>query len=334
MIDLTTRYLGHELKSPIIVSSSPLCERVDTLVALERAGAGAIALHSLFEEQIKAEQDALDNYLNLGAESYSEALSYLPELPDFEMDESVYLNHVRKAKRALRIPVFASLNAHTPGAWTRIARLLELAGADGIELNTYELAADPNVTSIEIEDRQTALVRSVCEQVSIPVAVKLSPFFTSPANIARRLVEAGASALVLFNRFYQPDFDIEELEVVPNIRLSTSDELRLRLRWTALLHGRVPAHLVITGGVHRPEDVIKCMMAGASAAAMTSALLKNGIDWLSTVIDGIRTWMEEHDYESIEQMRGALSHQAVENPSELARTNYIRTLSSYVAVHR
>ncbi len=329
MIDLSTGYLGRTLTSPIVLSASPLSESIDNLRRAEDAGVGAIVLHSLFEEQLTIERDDLDHNLTYGTDSFAEALAYFPTLDSFEIGPEGYLEHVRRAKSAVAVPVIASLNGVSAGGWVEYAREIERAGADALELNTYFIPTDPAVGGAEVENMYVELVRAVRAAVRIPLAVKLGPFFSAFANFANRLDHVGADALVLFNRFYQPDLDIERLEVVPNLTLSTSSELRLRLRWLAILYGHVRARLAVTGGVHTAEDVLKAMMAGAAVAMMASAPLAHGIEYLATVHAGLLRWMEEHEYESITQMQGSMSQRAVAEPAAFERANYLRVLRSY-----
>jgi dihydroorotate dehydrogenase (fumarate) len=329
MIDLGTRYLGFSLPSPIVLSASPLSESIDNLRQAEDAGVGAVVLHSLFEEQLAIESDDLDHHLSSTAESHPEAQSYFPDMRDYNLGPEGYLEHVRRAKDALDVPVIASLNGVSTGGWIEYARRIESAGADALELNVYTIATDPQLTAGEVEQRYVDLVRAVRATVTIPLAVKLGPFFSALANLAVRLDEAGADALVLFNRFYQPDLDLERLEVVPNLVLSTPEELRLRLRWVAILYGRVRADLAVTGGVHGATDVLKAMMTGAAVAMTTSAVLMHGFDHVRRLRSEIATWMEEHEYASIRQMQGSMSHRAVAGPAAFERANYLRVLRSY-----
>jgi dihydroorotate dehydrogenase (fumarate) len=329
MIDLSTDYLGLRLKNPVVVSPSPLCQDLDNIRRMEDAGAGAIVLHSLFEEQIEIESRALESSLNSEASGYAESTSFFPELPNYNLGPDAYLEHIRKAKAAVRTPVIASLNGSTVGGWTRYAKFMEEAGADALELNIYYLPVDPALTGEDVERRYTELVARVKASIGIPVAVKLSPYFSSMVNVARKLEAAGADGLVVFNRFYQPDFDLRLLDIIPNLILSNSNELLLRLHWTAILYDHVKASLAITGGVHTAEDVLKAMMAGARVAMMTSALLKRGIGHIAHVVADLMNWMEEHEYESIRQMRGSMSHRSVSDPGAYERTNYMRVLSSY-----
>lgn len=331
MVDLTTTYLYLKLKNPLVASSSPLCEDLDNIREMEDAGAAAVVLHSLFEEQINLESHELDRFLGAGTESFSESLTYLPELNWYNRGPDGYVDHLFRVKRAVEIPVIASLNGSSPGGWTKYAQKMEQAGANGLELNIYFLPTDPDLSSAEIEQQYCDLVREVTRAVNIPVAVKLSPYFTATAHMARRLVQSGASGLVLFNRFYQPDFDLQNLEVVPNLVLSNSSELLLRLHWVAILYEKTLADIAVTGGVHTAEDVLKAMMAGANVAMMTSALLKNGVGYLDRVLGDLTEWMQEHEYESIRQMRGSMSMRSVGNPAAFERANYMNMLSSYVS---
>ena len=328
MIDLTTRYLGLSLTSPLVASASPLGERLDTICRLEDAGAAAVVLPSLFEEQITLESEQLDHHLSHGAESYAEALSYFPDLHTYRLGPDGYLEHVRRAKARVRIPVIGSLNGVSSGGWIDYARRIEQAGADALELNISHIPTDPVVSGAEVEQMYFDLVRDVKASVTVPVAVKLGHAFTAMANVASRLDAAGADALVLFNRFYQPDFDLETLEVTPRLTLSHSWELLLRLHWTAILYGHVRADLAVTGGVHTAEDVLKAMMAGARAAMLASALLQDGIEHLGRIRTDLVTWMETHEYESIRQMQGSMSYRAVRAPAAFERANYMKVLGS------
>ena len=329
MTDLSTTYLGLTLRNPVVVSSSPLQKEIDNLRRMEAAGAGAIVLHSLFEEQIELESLDLHQWLERGAESSPEASRYLPDLKDYNLGPEGYLKHIERAKKAVAIPVVASLNGSSKGGWTRYARMMQEAGADAIELNIYHLAVDPEIPGTQIEQSYCDLVAEVKAAVRVPLAVKIGPTFSSLSNMARRLDKAGASALVLFNRFYQPDFDLEALEVVRALHLSRSEELLPRLSWVAILFGQTNADLAVTGGVHTGLDVLKCMMAGARAAMTTSSLLKNGIEHIAVILDDVRRWMQEHEYDSIRQMQGSMARRAVPDPSAFERGNYMQVLSSY-----
>jgi dihydroorotate dehydrogenase (fumarate) len=329
MIDLTTTYLGHTLKNPLLASASPLSEDLDNIRRMEDAGAAAIVMHSLFEEQITLESQELDRSLGAGTESFAESLSYLPEVAYYNRGPEGYLEHLYRAKKAVQVPIVASLNGASPGGWTRYARKMQQAGADALELNIYYLPTDPNAAADAVEKRYCDLVREVKSSLQIPVAVKLCPYFTAIAHVGQALDRAGADALVLFNRFYQPDFDLENLEVVPSLTLSSSDDLLLRLHWVAILYGHVRAEMAVTGGIHTAEDVLKAMMAGAHVAMMTSAVLKHGIGHFSTVLHDLADWMEDHEYESIGQMRGSMSMRSVADAAAFERTNYMKVLSSY-----
>jgi dihydroorotate dehydrogenase (fumarate) len=329
MSDLTTRYLGLTLRSPIVASAGPVCESVSNIRELEDAGIGAVVLPSLFEEQLELESNALDEDLWRGAESFPESLSVLPDLQTYNLGPEGYLKLIGEAKRAVDVPIIASLNGISPGGWAEYARLLAEAGADAIELNIYSIPTEPVESAVEVEKGYVELLRQIKRAVHLPIAVKLSQFFSAPANMAMRLEDAGANALVLFNRFYQPDFDVESLEVVPRLTLSRSDELLLRLHWTAIIFDHVGTDLAITGGVHTAQDVIKCLMAGARVAMMTSALLQNGISHVAVVLTELRRWLEEHQYSSAQQMCGSMSRRSVPDPTAFERGNYMRVLSSY-----
>ncbi len=328
-MDLTTTYMGLSLKNPIVPSASPLSGSVDMVKQLEDVGAAAIVLYSLFEEQIQHDAHEIDHFLTTFNESYAEALSYFPEPDEFHnMEAEEYLEHIAELKKAVDIPVIASLNGVSPGGWMKYARKIEEAGADGLELNVYYIPTDPNLTGEQVEQIYLDDLKTVKSSVKIPVAMKLSPYFSSFANMAHRLDKAGVDALVLFNRFYQPDIDLETLEVVPNLKLSNSYEIRLPLRWIAILYGSVKASLAATSGVHTMEDVIKLIMAGADVTMMASALIKEGPRVISRILENLENWMEEHEYDSIELMKGSMSYQAVAEPAALVRANYIKTLQS------
>ena len=329
MSDISTRYLGLALKSPLVASASPICESVPNIRELEDAGVGAVVLPSLFEEQIELESNALDDDLWRGAESYPESQSLLPDLQDYNLGPDGYLDLIESAKAAVDIPIIASLNGVSPGGWAEYARLMEEAGADAIELNIYSVPNEPAVSAVEVEKGYVGLVRQIKRTVRAPVAVKLSPFFSAPANMAARLDDAGADGLVLFNRFYQPDFDVESLEVVPRLTLSHPDELLLRLHWTAILSDHVEADLAITGGVHSSIDVVKCILAGASVTMMASVLLQKGVHHAFSVLTDLHRWLEEHEYDSVRQMCGSMSRRSVPDPTAFERGNYMRVLSSY-----
>jgi len=329
MVDLSTTYLGLKLKNPLVASPSPLSEKVSNIERMEEEGISAVVLYSLFEEQIIHESLELDHYLSRGTDTFAEAMSYLPDVGKFTLAPEVYLERLSEAKNAVGIPVIGSLNGVSSGGWIEYAKKIEDAGADALELNIYFLPTDLNLTSSELEDNYVKLVSDVRAKVSIPLAVKLSPFFTALPNVAKRLVDAGANGLVLFNRFYQPDFDLAALEVTPHLVLSTSQELRLPLRWIAILYGKLQADLALTTGVHTAEDALKAVMAGASVAMTTSALLRQGPGVISAILDGMQTWMVEHEYESIQQMKGSMSQGAVAEPAAFERANYMKVLNSF-----
>ncbi len=329
MVDLSTTYLGLQLKNPLVASASPLSKKLDGIRSLEDAGAGAVVMYSLFEEQIVHESLALDYYLSRGTDTYAEAITYFPDLQHYNIGPEQYLDLIHKAKQSVNIPIIGSLNGVSTGGWVDYAKKIEQAGADALELNVYYIPTDFNLTSQELEQTYVDLVKDVHAQIHIPLAIKLSPFYTALPNFCSRLVEAGASGLVLFNRFLQPDLDIETLEVTPNLMLSDSKELRLPLRWIAILYGRVAADLALTTGVHTAQDVLKAMMAGASVSMMASALLTNGVKHISEVLGGMQTWMESFEYESIKQMKGSMSQRAVAEPSAFERANYMKALTSF-----
>lgn len=331
MIDLSTTYLGLNLKNPVVVSASPLQRELDAVRQMEDAGAAAVVMHSLFEEQIDLESEELHRFLEQGSESYAEALHYLPDLEEYNHGPEAYLEHLARVKKAVRIPVIASLNGKSMGGWTRYAKMMEEAGADAIELNVYHVAANPELSGSEVEQMYYDLVRQVKSVVRIPLAVKLSHFFSSIAHVMHKIDAAGADGLVLFNRFYQPDIDLEQLEVVPRLALSNSYELLLRLNWVAILYGQIKADMAITGGIHTGDDVLKSMMVGARVAMMTSALLENGIAHIGEVLRQVRGWMEDHEYDSICQMQGSMSRRSVPDPATYERANYMKVLSSYSA---
>jgi len=329
MIDIGTYYLGLKLKGPVVVSSTPLSDSLDNVRRMEDAGASAIILKSLFEEQLALESGALNEDLERGTESFPESLDYLPRMPDYRMTYEVYLEYLRKAKHAVGIPIFASLNGASAGGWVRYAHEMEQAGADAIELNTYALATDRSQTSRELELQLLDLVENVCRAVKVPVAVKLSQSFTSIPHLVACLEDAGARGVVLFNRFYQPDFDIEALEVRPTLHFSTPSELLPRLHWAAILYGRSNVDIGITGGIHSAEDVLKAIMAGGTVAMMCSALHIHGIEHIRRVLDDLRYWLEMREFSSLSETRGCLSRRNVPDTSPFDRGNYIKTLSSY-----
>lgn len=329
MIDLSTTYLGMKFKNPLLASSSPLCKDISNVRKMEDAGIAGIVLHSLFEEQINAESLELDKFLSRG-ESYAEALDFFPDMTSYNIGPEEYLNHIRKAKEAVRVPVIASLNGVSAGGWVRYAKLMQEAGADGLELNIYVLPTDPEVSGEKIEQNYVELVRHVIASVRIPVAVKFGPYFSSIPNFCRKLDQTGVDGLVMFNRFYQPDFDLETLEVKPNLYLSDSNTLLLRLHWVAVMYGHLRADMAVTGGVHTVYGLLKSMMAGAKVAMSTSCLLRYGIEYGGQIIQDLKEWMEEHEYESIQQMQGSMSVRSATNAAAFERANYMKVLSSYV----
>lgn len=328
-MDLSTTYMGLKLRNPLVASSSPLSHKVSSICRLEEAGIGAVVMYSLFEEQIHLESQQLDYFLTHGTESYAEALSYFPDLEHYNVGPDEYLNLIRKAKEAVSIPIIGSLNGVSAGGWVKYAKMIEQAGADALELNVYYLPTDPDMPGTEVEQMTVEVVKAVRAEVSIPLAVKIGPFFSCIPNMAKRLVEAGVNALVLFNRFYQPDIDIESLEVTPHLVLSDSDEMRLPLRWVAILYGRVPVDLAITTGVHTYQDVLKGLMAGAKVTMMASELLENGLGRIGQILQEMQNWMEEYEYSSVQQMIGSVSQKNVRAPAVFERANYMKVLDLY-----
>jgi dihydroorotate dehydrogenase (fumarate) len=326
MSDLSTTYLGLKLRSPLVCSSGPLCQDLSALRQMEDAGAGAVVLHSLFEEQIHLQGRDLDRWLNAQAESSPEALTYLPDMADYNLGPEGYLEHIREVKSFLTMPVIASLNGHTRGGWLDFARQIQEAGADALELNVYEVPTDTRRTGPQVEQDVVELVQELAATVSLPLAVKLGPFYSAFADLALRLDGVGARGVVMFNRFYQPDFDLERLDVVPTLRLSDPSELLLRLHWAAILYGNVRLDLAVTGGVHSGRDVLKSLMAGATVAMTTSALMRHGVGRLTRMLDEARAWMADHEYESTDQMRGSLSMRSVADPQAFERANYLKVL--------
>lgn len=333
MTDLSTTYLGLKLRSPLVVSASPLSRDLDGIRRLEQAGASAVVLYSLFEEQLRQEEVDLNYHLTAGTESFAESLTYFPQASEFHTGPEGYLKHIRKAKAAVKIPVIASLNGSTLGGWTKFAAEIERAGADAIECNVYYIPTDPTVSAAHIEQTYLDILQAVKATVTIPVAIKLSPFFSNLSNMAHRLDEAGADALVLFNRFYQPDIDLEELEIRPNVLLSTPQALRLPLTWIGILHGRVKASLAATGGVHAAEDAVKLLMVGANVTMMCSSLIRHGIDHLRHVERELRDWMEAHEYESVAQMQGSMSQIKCSDPGAFERAQYMRAVKGMQHIH-
>jgi dihydroorotate dehydrogenase (fumarate) len=328
-MDLTTTYMGLSLQHPVVPSASPLSKKVSGIRQMEDAGAAAITMYSLFEEQIDLEALAHHHFIEQATFVSAEATAYYPPLAEYNRGPDGYLELIREAKAAVDIPIIGSLNGVTPGGWTRYARLIEQAGADALELNVYLIPTRADLSGDDVERIYLDVLREVKTQVRIPVAMKLSPFFSAMPNMAYRLDAAGADALVLFNRFYQPDFDLEELTVTPNLVLSRPVEMRLPLRWIAILYGNVKASLALTTGVHTSEDVLKAIMAGADIANIASVLLEEGVDVIPKLIEGVSIWMEEHEYESVAQMKGALSQRNVAEPAAFERANYMKVLGSW-----
>lgn len=329
-MDLRTTYLGMELQSPLVASASPLMQDLDNIKKLEDAGASAVVLHSLYEEEIRHERHALIHYLEHGTDSYAEALSYFPEPEVFYAKTDAYLEHIRKARETVDIPVIASLNGSSLGGWISFAKQMEQVGASAIELNIYNVPTDTTLTGASVEQSTLEIVKSVTDSVSLPVAVKLSPYFSNMANMAHRLDKAGANALVLFNRFYQPDINLESLEHEPNILLSTSYDMRLPLRWIGILYRQIKADLAATSGIHTAEDVIKMLMVGATVTMMTSAVLKHGSGIFRTIEDNMTIWLTENEYESVDQLRGSMSQIHSADASAFERSQYMRGLKTYL----
>ena len=326
MIDLSTTYLGLRLRTPLVASASPLSQDIDGIRRLEDAGASAVVLYSLFEEQLRQESFELEHHLAEGTDSFAEAASFFPQAGEFHLGPEGYLKHIQRAKKAVSVPIIASLNGTTVGGWTEYAKLIEQAGADALECNIYSIPTDPELTSSAIEQPYLDILKAVKSVVTIPVAVKLSPFFSNMANLAKRLDEAGANGLVLFNRFYQPDINLDELEIQPNVLLSTPQALRLPLTWIGILYGRMRASLAATSGVHAPEDVVKLLMVGSDVTMLCSTLLRNGISHLRYIEQGLLEWMEKHEYESVEQMKGSMSQIRCPNPSAFERAQYMKAV--------
>jgi dihydroorotate dehydrogenase (fumarate) len=328
MVDLTTYYMGLKLRTPLVASASPLSQEISSIRRLEEVGASAVVLYSLFEEQLRQESLELDHHLSAGTDSFAESLSFFPQASEYRVGPEGYLEHIRKARQAVGIPIIASLNGASAGGWEEYAKEIQQAGADALECNIYSIPTDADVTGAEVEQSYIDIVKSVKKAVSIPVAVKISPFFSNLANMAKRLDQAGANGLVLFNRFYQPDIDLEELEIRPNVLLSTPQALRLPLTWIGILYGRVQASLAGTSGVHDAPDVIKLLMAGANVTMMCSALLRNGIKHLQSVEKAVVQWMQSHDYESVQQMQGSMSQLRCPDPEAFERAQYMRAVKS------
>lgn len=329
-MDLSTTYLGLKLKNPLVLSASPLSAEIDQIKKAEELGASAVVMYSLFEEQINHEINEIDHFLSHGSDSFAEALSYFPEPEEFKnLHAEEYLNQISKLKEIVDIPVIGSLNGVSPGGWMEYAKKIEEAGADGLELNIYYIATDPELDAEKVEQLYIDNLTTVKRAVNLPVAIKLAPYFSAFANMAVKLDEAGADGLVLFNRFYQPDIDLEQLEVIPNLQFSSKQEMRLPLRWIALLYGKVNASIAATTGIHNAEDVIKMVMVGADITMLASVLLAHGIEKLEDILSGVEDWMDKNDYDSIKQMKGSMSSKAIAEPAAYERANYIKTLQSF-----
>ncbi len=330
-MDLSTNYLGFKLAHPVVPSAGPLARKLSGIRELEDAGAPMIILPSLFEEQIEGEEHVLDHYLNYGTDSFGEALSYFPDMTRYNTGPDDYLNLIRKAKESVNVPIVASLNGVSAGGWTRYAKLIEEAGADALELNVFYIPTDMHLTSVAVEQVYLDILKTVKKTVGLPIAVKLSPYFSAMGDMARRLSEGGANALVLFNRFYQPDIDLENLEVVPHLVLSDSEDVRLPVRWAAILYILIKADIAITSGVHTYDDALKGLMAGASVTMMTSELLHNGTKRIREIVGAMGEWLEQHEYVSVAQMRGSMSQVHIANPAAYVRANYMKVLQSWRA---
>lgn len=328
-MDLSTTYLGMKLKNPVVPSASPLSKELDTIKKMEEAGASAIVMYSLFEEQINLEAQELDHFLTMGTDSFSEALSYFPKVGEFNLGPDEYLEHIRKAKQAVEIPIIGSLNGVSTGGWMDYAKKIEEAGADALELDIYYIPTDPYLTGSDIENMYIDNLKMVKGSVKIPVAIKLSPFFSNISFMVRKLDEVGSDGFVLFNRFYQPDLNLENYKVEPKVYLSTSDDKLLPLRWIGIFYKKVKASLAVTSGIHTAEDAIKMIMAGADVTMMCSALLKNGPEHIHQVIETMLNWMETNEYDSVEQMKGSMSQQSVAEPAAFERANYMKALNRY-----
>jgi dihydroorotate dehydrogenase (fumarate) len=328
-MDLSTTYLGLKLRSPLVTAASPLSEEIDNIKQMEDAGAAAVVIYSLFEEQLRQDRLELAKHLEHGTFSTPEALTYFPEPEEFRLGPDEYLKHIAEAKQSVKMPLIASLNGSSAGGWTQYAKAIEQAGADALELNIYYIPTDMDLTSADVEKTYLDILKAVKSEVSIPVAVKLSPFFTNFANMAKRLDQAGANGLVLFNRFYQPDIDLETLEIRPNILLSTPMAMRVPLRWIALLFGRVSASLAGTSGIHRASDVLKMLMAGADVAMLCSVLIRHGVRQIGVIERDLVAWLEEHEYKSVAQLKGSLSQKNCADPSAFERAQYMKAISQF-----
>ena len=328
-MDLSTKYLGLALKSPLVASASPLSEDIGNIKKLEDAGVGAVVLYSLFEEQLRQEQEEYNFHTTQGTEAFAESLSYFPEMEDYKLGPELYLEHIQKAKEAVNVPIIASLNGNSLGGWTEYAKKMESAGADAIELNIYHIPTDANMTGSEVEQQYVDVLKAVKGAVNIPVALKLSPFFSNFSNMAKQFDDAGADSLVLFNRFYQPDIDLDEFEVTPNLLLSQSSAMRLPMRWIAILKDNIKANLAATGGIHTGTDVIKMLLVGADVTMLCSSLLKHGISHVQNIEDHMKQWMRENDYNSVSELQGSMSQQKTADPASFERAQYMKALTNY-----
>ena len=328
-MDITTNYLGLKLRSPLVVSASPLSEDIDNIKRMEDAGAAAVVLYSLFEEQLRQDRLEMHQHLEHGTESFAEALSYFPESSEYRLGPEEYLKHIAAAKKSTRLPVIASLNGSSVGGWTEYAKKIQQAGADALELNIYYIPTDMSLSGQVVEETYLNILKAVKGEVSIPVSVKLSPFFSNFANMAKRLDDAGANGLVMFNRFYQPDIELESLEVKPNILLSTPMAMRLPLRWIALLHGKVKASLAATSGIHRASDALKMLMVGADATMLCYTVIRHGIPQIAMIEREMINWLEEHEYESVSQLKGSLSQKNCPEPAAFERAQYMKAITNF-----
>lgn len=328
-MDLSSKYMGMALRNPLIASASPLSESIDNIRKLEDAGIGAVVLFSLFEEQLRLEQEEYNFFSTQGTESFAESLSYFPEIHDYKTGPELYLEHIAKAKKAVDIPVIASLNGSTLGGWTNYARLIENAGADALELNIYNIPTDVNLRGRDLEKQYVDILRAIKSVVKIPVALKISPFFSNLANMAKRFEEAGADALVMFNRFYQPDINLDTYEVEPNLLLSQSQAMRLPMRWIAILREKLTCDLAATSGIHTGNDVIKLLLVGANATMLCSSLLKYGINHVTNILNHVKEWMQEREYVSVSELRGSMAQQKTSDPSSYERAQYMKAITKY-----
>jgi len=328
-MDLSTKYLGMTLKSPLVASASPLSEDINSIKKLEDAGIGAVVLYSLFEEQIRLEQEEYNYHTTQGTDAFAESLSYFPEVEDYKLGPELYLEHIRKAKAAVNVPIIASLNGSSLGGWTDYAKEIEAAGADALELNIYDIPTDPGMTGAEVEQQYVDILKAVKSAVKMPVALKLSPFFSNFSNAAKQFDEAGADALVLFNRFYQPDIDLDEFEVTPNLLLSQSSTMRLPMRWIAILKDNIKADFAATSGIHTGTDVVKMLLVGANVTMLCSSLLKHGINHVKNIEEHMKQWMRENDYVSVNELQGSMSQQKTADPSSFERAQYMKAITKY-----